>query len=172
MTGPQPRRILPRYSTTLPGALLLTATLLAGCTPDLFSDCPPAQLDPAGLPAPLLNPTVEERIAAVGHQPGEPFRFVAFGDQKHLLQDHFPPIRDRVTELAGTAPPLLLVIDTGDIVQDGRNGQEFECLREAIEPLAHLPYLLAVGNHELHKTDPEARRRVPHWSARRSTILC
>jgi 3',5'-cyclic AMP phosphodiesterase CpdA len=41
------------------------------------------------------------------------------------------------------------VIDTGDIVWNGNHSDQFALLTRFLAPLAHRPYLVGVGNHEL-----------------------
>ena len=102
----------------------------------------PAQVQPLG------HPTVEERIAAVGLSPDDGFRFVVFGDQKNLWKDDFPRLLDQVRAEADSEG-LLFMLDTGDIVDDGSKDEQFEGLRAHLAPVADLPYLVSVGNHEL-----------------------
>lgn len=97
---------------------------------------------------PLGHPTVEQRIATLGTSPNEGFRFVVFGDQKNLWKDEFPRLLDQVrAEMSGG--DLLFMLDTGDIVEDGSNNDQFDTLRGHLAPVADLPYLVGVGNHEL-----------------------
>jgi hypothetical protein len=44
---------------------------------------------------------------------------------------------------------LRLVLDTGDIVDDGRHRDQFAMLARILEPLRAWPYLVAIGNHEV-----------------------
>jgi hypothetical protein len=58
-------------------------------------------------------------------------------------------------------PPILFVLDTGDIVQDGRHAEQFHQVRDLLAPIRQLPYLLAVGNHELAgERDPRGRQQT------------
>lgn len=101
--------------------------------------------------AKLGHPTVEERIAKLGVDPADGYRFVVFGDQRGLWKKDFPALLERVKRLADAAdePPLLFMVDTGDIVDHGLKPRQFEDLRRLLARLPDLPYLVAVGNHEL-----------------------
>jgi hypothetical protein len=108
----------------------------------------------------LGHPTVEERIAKQGIDPKDGYRFVVFGDQKGLWKKDFPTLIEQVHRLADTAGelPLLFMIDTGDIVDDGRKLGQFRDLRKHLARVSYLPYLVAVGNHELK---PKQDKRAP-----------
>ena len=107
--------------------------------------------------APLAHPTVEMRAARLGVSPDDGYRFVVFGDQKGLWKDDFPRVIEQVRAEADRAgaPPLLFMIDSGDIVDDGSKPPQFADLAEQLAPVRDLPYLVGVGNHEL-KTDKGA----------------
>ena len=45
--------------------------------------------------------------------------------------------------------PLVAIIDTGDIVDNGKHADQFAMLHDILEPVRAWPYLVAVGNHEL-----------------------
>ncbi|MDA1095279.1 MAG: metallophosphoesterase [Acidobacteria bacterium] len=124
-------------------ASILAALLLAGAS--LW-----AQVEPLG------HPTVEERVAALGTDPNDGFRFVVFGDQKNLWDGEFPRLLDQIgAEMS--AGPLLFILDTGDIVDDGSKAGQFEELRDLLGRVAEVPYLVGVGNHELQ---PDGRREA------------
>ena len=110
---------------------------------------------------PLGHPTVEQRIATLGTSPNEGFRFVVFGDQKNLWKDEFPRLLDQVrAEMSGG--DLLFMLDTGDIVEDGSNNDQFDTLRGHLAPVADLPYLVGVGNHELQPEQGTEKRTRAH----------
>ena len=85
-----------------------------------------------------------------GTNPDSGFRFVAFGDQRALADGEWQDLMRHVGRLAGTDPRVLFMIDTGDIVQDGRHTDQFVMLERILAPAAFLPYWVGVGNHEVH----------------------
>ena len=44
---------------------------------------------------------------------------------------------------------MLFILDTGDIVDEGSDDHSFSDLANHLERVKDLPYLVAVGNHEL-----------------------
>lgn len=145
----------PRTSLTIPIlALLLPACAgLPGSGPwPTSSDRPVSGLD---------HPSLDERVEAVGPGVERAHRMVAFGDQRALAdgewQRMIAAIVAREREL-DEAPPLLSVLDTGDIVDDGRHSDQFWMLAEVLEPLRAWPYLVGVGNHEVHDNRGERAR--------------
>ena len=110
---------------------------------------------------PLGHPAVDERIEALGIDPDAGFRFVAFGDQKNLWKDEFPRLIDQFrAEISGD--DLLFMLDTGDIVDDGSKADQFDELRSHLAPVAELPYLVGVGNHELQPEGGNDKRTRAH----------
>ena len=101
--------------------------------------------------APLAHPTVEMRAVQLDVSPDDGYRFVVFGDQKGLWKDDFQRLIEEVRAEADRAgaPPLLFMIDSGDIVDDGSKSPQFAELAERLAPVRDLPYLVGVGNHEL-----------------------
>jgi hypothetical protein len=53
---------------------------------------------------------------------------------------------------------LRFVMDTGDIVDDGRHRDQFAMLSEILRPLRDWPYLVAIGNHEVADNRPGLAR--------------
>ncbi len=102
--------------------------------------------------SPLPHPTLDERINTLDLQLESGFRFVAMGDQRALADGEWQSLMVHVAELdaLGEEPPLLFLLDTGDIVQHGQYSDQFRFLQEILTPVSHLPYLLAVGNHEVN----------------------
>lgn len=110
---------------------------------------------------PLAHPTVGQRIESLGMAAGSGYRFVVFGDQKGLWTEDFPALLSQVHELAQESDnPLLFMIDTGDIVDNGTKEDQFEKMRTLLTAVDDLPYLVAAGNHEVQDTDTKARRNV------------
>ena len=114
-----------------------------------------AQIEPLG------HPTVEERAATLGADPGDGFRFVVFGDQKNLWDDEFPRLLDQIQSEASAGAPLF-ILDTGDIVDDGSQLDQFEELRGYLGRVAEVPYLVGVGNHELQPERGSGARARAH----------
>ena len=109
----------------------------------------------------LGHPTVEQRIRKLGVNPADGYRFVMFGDQRSLWKKDFPAIVCRIENLAEekNQPPLLFMVDTGDIVDNGLRAKQFAKLKKILKPVAELPYLVAVGNHELKPKMSRSRGR-------------
>ena len=110
------------------------------------SDRPVATLD---------HPTVESVFAAL--DPEAPYRFAVFGDQRALADGEWQVLIGKVAELDRESP-FAFLLDTGDIVEDGRHSDQFEMLRGILEPLRPLPYLVGVGNHELSDNQERGAR--------------
>jgi len=111
----------------------------------------------------LGHPTLAERIRQTGSDPAAGYRFVVYGDQRALADGEWQGMIQSVSAWLkeGTDPPLLFVLDTGDIVESGRHSDQFAMLREILRPIQPLPYLLAAGNHELaNEQRSEARQNL------------
>lgn len=100
---------------------------------------------------PLDHPTVESRIHLMKPDPRAGFQFVAFGDQRALLRDDWPALIGVVDTLASRHDRLLFLVDTGDIVDDGTFSDQFRVLAGLLGRVRRLPYLAAVGNHEVNE---------------------
>ncbi len=76
--------------------------------------------------------------------PGQPFRFDVYGDTRSDPEKH-----EAVASKIVDSDPVL-VIDVGDIVQDGRNREEFKQMHfDPTRLLGHYaPLLVSIGNHE------------------------
>ncbi len=121
-------------------ALAVCALLLAGTWPT-GSHLPVAPLD---------HPTLETRAASLEPGPEHGYRFVVFGDQRALADREWPTLVRRIGELAAADGRLLFMVDTGDIVNDGRYADQFPFARKILAPARALPYLVGVGNHEVY----------------------
>lgn len=111
--------------------------------------------------APLAFPTIESRIETRPAAADSGFRFVAYGDQRALADGEWQALVREIARVADHDPGLLFVLDTGDIVDDGRYSDQFAFLRDLLEPVRHLSYLVAIGNHEVRENRaPVARRHV------------
>ncbi|NNM32316.1 MAG: hypothetical protein HKO53_04595 [Gemmatimonadetes bacterium] len=110
---------------------------------------------------PLDHPTVAERVRTLEYQLEAGFRFVAFGDQRAMADGEWQAMMRMIGELESPPPepPILFVLDTGDIVQDGSHSDQFDMLRTILSPASHLPYVLGVGNHEVSNNEPGPSRQ-------------
>ena len=102
----------------------------------------------------LAHPAFD--TATAGLQP--PFRFAVFGDQKGLAKsgEWGALLRD----LRSLDPPPTFLLDTGDIVENGVHRDQFVQLEQILSVVSDLPYLLAVGNHEIDEDDEAAKGNV------------
>lgn len=107
--------------------------------------------------APLDHPTVESRMKHAKIDPKGGFEFLAFGDQRELLESDWPILLDMMAGLAAQRDRLLFLVDTGDIVDDGAYSDQFRTLAELLRKLERLPYLAAAGNHEVGQNAPGGR---------------
>ena len=109
--------------------------------------------------APLPNPGLALRVGqrlSEGTADG-PVRFAVFGDQRALADGEWQVVVGEIARL-DRETPFDAVLDTGDILTDGRYTDQFARLLEILGPLAHRPYLVAIGNHEVcNNRAPEAR---------------
>lgn len=86
----------------------------------------------------------------------EKFTFVAYGDTRTNPEEHAVIIR----EIVGLHPEF--VLQSGDLVSDGRNAAQWAQFDQITQPLrdAHIAYYPARGNHDLgdfypkHVTEP------------------
>ena len=107
---------------------------------------------------PLSHPTLRERAQASSIDEG--YRFAVYGDQRALLHTgESEALLKRVGALAQTDPGLLFMVDTGDIIDNGNYGDQFEVLRELLSSASTLPYLVSVGNHEIDAGYSDRARR-------------
>lgn len=127
--------------------LLISGLFLAGCTAQPM--WPTTSINPVPVQE---HPTLAESLQRQGVDGTGPYRLAVFGDQRALADGEFQAlvqsIADREASL-GDAPPLAAIIDTGDIVDNGKHADQFAMLRDVLQPLRQWPYLVAVGNHEL-----------------------
>jgi len=117
--------------------------------------------------------TSREPVGELGHPPLEPrgpqegYRFVAYGDQRALADGEWQEMVARIEELDRDEGPIAFVLDTGDVVADGRHTDQFAFLARLLAPIDHLPYLLGVGNHEVRNNKaPAAREHTAAFFAR------
>jgi len=112
--------------------------------------------------ATLADRAEERRDAGL---PDAPVRFAAFGDQRALADGEWQSL---VAALAGldAREPVDWIVDTGDVVTDGRHTDQFAFLTDLLAPIRHRPYLVAIGNHELHNNrTPAARENAARFLA-------
>jgi hypothetical protein len=112
----------------------------------------------SGPVSPLGHPTIESRLQETQLNPFEGYRFVVFGDQRALADGEWQEMIDHIANLSRHRSRLLFMIDTGDMVNDGRFKDQFRMLREILSPVSHLPYLVSIGNHEVHYNESEDAR--------------
>lgn len=98
---------------------------------------------------PLDHPTVESRMEHAKIDPKDGFEFLAFGDQRELIENDWPAMLNMMTRLAAQRDRLLFLADTGDIVDDGAYSDQFQVLAGVLRKVQSLPYLAAAGNHEV-----------------------
>lgn len=145
--------ISPQRASVLGGGVLL-GTLLLGLALLLVALVAPAVAGPwprsAEQPPPVLGfPTLESTLAARRGAIREGLRFAAFGDQRALADGEWQAIVAAIATRSAADSTLCLVVDTGDIVDDGSYSDQFGVLAGILAPLRALPYCVAVGNHEL-----------------------
>src|SRR5258705_9393380 len=99
--------------------------------------------------APLSHPTVASRVAALTPEPSHGYSFVAFGDQRALLGGVSQRLFHSVDSVATHDGRLLFMVDTGDIVDNGSQSDQFGLLADALGVVRRLPYVVGVGNHEV-----------------------
>ncbi|MBN1825381.1 MAG: metallophosphoesterase [Candidatus Eisenbacteria bacterium] len=108
--------------------------------------------------APLERPAPEERAAAIDVDPAEGYRFAVFGDQRALADGEWQRMIAHIDSIDRAGPPILFLVDTGDIVYNGTHTDQFAMLREILAPVERLPYLVAAGNHEVWNNKSDAAR--------------
>jgi hypothetical protein len=117
----------------------------------------------------LGHPTVESRLSVAvvdSGAAGNPYRFVAYGDQRALADGEWQGMVDRIRRLEKEEGPIAFIVDTGDVVSNGRHTDQFAFLAKILEPVRHVPYLLGVGNHEVRNNRaPEAREHTAAFFA-------
>ncbi|MGH7681430.1 MAG: metallophosphoesterase family protein [Candidatus Eiseniibacteriota bacterium] len=99
--------------------------------------------------SPLDHPTIESRMEQTKIDPKGGFEFLAFGDQRELIENDWPAMIDMIAGLAAQRDRLLFLVDTGDIVDDGAHSDQFRTLADLLRKVGRLPYLAAAGNHEV-----------------------
>lgn len=111
--------------------------------------------------SPLGHPTIESRLEQIQWDPDEGYRFAVFGDQRALADGEWQEMADHIANLSRHRSRLLFIIDTGDVVDDGRFKDQFRMLGQILSPVSRIPYLVSIGNHEVHDNDSrEARFNV------------
>ena len=101
---------------------------------------------------PNPHPPLAERVAELGSALDEGFRLIVFGDQRALADGEWQAMNQLIRLREDREEfdlPLLAVIDTGDIVDDGSHSDQFHMLTEILVPLRPWPYLVGIGNHEV-----------------------
>jgi len=102
---------------------------------------------------PSPHPSLAHRVAELGPALDEGLRLIAFGDQRALADGEWQAMNRLIRERedrGGHELPLLSIVDTGDIVFDGSHSDQFHMLTDILAPLRPWPYLVGIGNHEVH----------------------
>lgn len=158
-----------RQSARVLGGRLLLAALVAALGLLLASLSATAGPWPrsAERPPPLLGfPTLESTLASRAAALRNGVRFAAFGDQRALADGEWQAIVAAIAARSAADSALCFVVDTGDIVDDGNYSDQFAVLAGILAPLQALPYLVAVGNHELsNEREPGARANTARFLA-------
>lgn len=136
------------------------ALSLSACVTNLASGPWPSSSDSQVIA--LAHPTWESHQKSLGSDAEH--RMVFFGDQRALADGEWQAMIEAIVlreeEMAGRSP-LVGVIDSGDIVFNGNYTDQFNMLGEILTPLREWPYLVGVGNHEVHSNRGiRARRNV------------
>ncbi len=100
-------------------------------------------------------------MANLEYQLESGYRFAVFGDQRALANGEWQLLLNEIAQLETPSSrelPLLFLLDTGDIVQDGAHSDQFRLLQNILRPVEHLPYLIGVGNHEISNNEPGPAR--------------
>jgi serine/threonine-protein phosphatase CPPED1 len=98
--------------------------------------------DSAALPARDWNPRQLERLQAFS---GGKLTFAVLGDNRSN-----PPVFERLLKDMAGDPSLAFAINVGDVVERGTLEQFFDFFKQ-IQPYSRMPFLTAVGNHDLGK---------------------
>ena len=146
---------------SIPIGLVLVLVLLAGGCGS-YGNWPDSNTGPV---EPLAHPDLETAAARLPGSPADGFTFAAYGDQRALADGEWQAMTTAIASRATDGSRLLCVIDTGDIVDDGRFADQFSFLARILTPLRDTPYLVAIGNHEIHKNDTRARAHTARFVA-------
>lgn len=109
----------------------------------------------------IPHPSLAEHVRALGSDLDAGFRLIAFGDQRALADGEWQAMNALIRareDAGGHALPLLAVLDTGDIVSDGTYSDQFHMLTDILSPLRPFPYVVGIGNHEVHNNRPGPAR--------------
>ncbi len=140
--------------------LIALAVGLSSCVSRLASGPWPSSSDREVVG--LDHPSWETHLASL--LPFADHRVVFFGDQRALADGEWQAMIEAIVEREGrmeALSPLIGIIDSGDIVFDGNHRDQFHMLAEILAPLRPWPYLVGVGNHEVHANrGAKARRNV------------
>lgn len=112
----------------------------------------------AAVVAPPPHPRLETALAALDPGADSGFRFLVLGDQRAIPDDERRALVRAMDSTARSTPRVLFFLDTGDIIDDGRRPEQFAMLSQLVAPLARLPFLLGVGNHEVSNNGPGSAR--------------
>jgi 3',5'-cyclic AMP phosphodiesterase CpdA len=108
--------------------------------------------------APLAQPSLDSKLASLRPDATAGYSFTAFGDQRALADGEWQAMIAAIDSLTRRDSRLLFMLDTGDIVEDGSHGDQFQELASILREARSLAYLVAVGNHELADGRPGPAR--------------
>jgi len=111
---------------------------------------------------PCPHPSLAERAEELAADLDRGFRLVVFGDQRALADGEWQAMNQLIRAREDRERhelPLLGVIDTGDIVDDGSHTDQFHMLTDILSPLRGWPYVVGIGNHEVDNNRPGPARR-------------
>ena len=111
---------------------------------------------------PIPHPSLAERAAALGNGLDDGFRLIVFGDQRALADGEWQAMNRLIRareESEDHDLPVLSVVDTGDVVDDGSHSDQFHMLTDILFPLREFPYLVGIGNHEVDNNRPGPARQ-------------
>jgi 3',5'-cyclic AMP phosphodiesterase CpdA len=104
------------------------------------------------LPARDWNLSNLQRITVPG---GDRLTFAVLGDNRSN-----PPVFEQVLKQMDHDPDLAFAIDVGDLVETG-TVENFRAFLDQVRQYPRLPFLTAIGNHDLEKDDgPELYRQI------------
>ncbi|MBI4816734.1 MAG: metallophosphoesterase [Deltaproteobacteria bacterium] len=89
--------------------------------------------------------------------PGTPFTFLVYGDNRSSRPQHEAVVQALVAEMDSVA----FAMNTGDLVSDGQSESDWDAFFEVEAPfLAHTPFFVAIGNHEVELTSWSVTERI------------
>ena len=137
---------------SLIGTITLIALAAGGAivAPARASDGLRSWSSSSGRPVATLDrPSIELRAPDLMTDRTRGFRFIVYGDQRALADGEWQNLMRRAKIAARADSSIRFLVDEGDIVQNGRHSDQFWMLRDVLGFGPEIPYLVAVGNHEV-----------------------